>query len=177
MFEDKVKEKHEVEIVRISKYKIGGCLGCFKCQEVKGEPDCVQKDDANKIFDKMIQADAIVYATPLYCWSFTAQIKPLIDRHFCLVKGYGTLNHKSLIGNKSSALLVTCMGPIEGNCDAIQKIFSGFCEYSKLISKGNFILPFTTTPNEIGENGEEFQKNSQKQLKQIRSIYIKERAT
>ena len=96
---------------------------------------------------------------------FTAQIKPLIDRHFCLVKGYGTPDHKSLIGNKSSALLVTCMGPIEGNCDAIQKIFSGFCEYSKLISKGNFILPFTTTPNKIGENGEELSEKLAKAIK------------
>ena len=49
-----------------------------------------------------------------------SQIKPLIDRHFCLVKNDGTSDHKSLISGKPAALLVTCAGPIEANCDAIQ---------------------------------------------------------
>ncbi len=164
MFEDKVKADHEIEIIHITKYKVGGCLGCYKCQENKDEPGCVQKDDAPIIFDKMIQADAIVYATSLYCWSFTSQIKPLIDRHFCLVTDYGTPDHASLISDKPAALLVTCKGPIEGNTDAIQGIFGGFCEYAKLISKGNFILPFTSTPDEIGANGEELAENLAKAI-------------
>ena len=116
------------------------------------------------IFDKLIQADAIVYASPLYCWSFTSQIKPLIDRHFCLVTGYGTTDHATLISDKPAALLVTCMGPIEGNCDAIQSIFKGVCEYGKLVSKGNYILPFCTTPDEIGANGEELAENLAKAI-------------
>jgi len=164
MFEDKVKADHEIETIHITKYKVGGCLGCYKCQENKDEPGCVQKDDAPIIFDKMIQADAIVYATPLYCWSFTSQIKPLIDRHFCLVTGYGTPDHATLISDKPAALLVTCMGPIEGNCDAIQSIFSGFCEYGKLVSKGNYILPFCSTPDKIGANGEELAENLAKAI-------------
>ncbi len=164
MFEDKVKANHEIEIINISKYKIGGCLGCYKCQEKIDEPGCVQKDDASIIFDKLIQADAIVYASPLYVWSFTSQIKPLIDRHFCLVTGYGAPEHASLISGKPAALLVTCMGPIEGNCDAIQHIFNGFCEYAKLAPKGNFILPFCSTPDKIGTDGEELAENLAKAI-------------
>jgi multimeric flavodoxin WrbA len=159
MFEGNVERKHEVERINITQYKVGGCLGCLKCQERKGEPGCAQNDDALTIFDKMIQADAIVYASPLYCWSFTSQIKPLIDRHFCLVTGYGTPDHNSLIGGKPAALLVTCAGPIEGNCDAIQGIFSGFSDYTKLMAKGNFILPFCTTPDAIGDKGAELAEN------------------
>jgi multimeric flavodoxin WrbA len=125
----------------------------MKCKEKKDEPGCVQKDDALTIFDKMIQADAIVYASPLYTWSFTAQIKPLIDRHFCLVSDDGTPQQDSLISGKPAALLVTCAGPIEGNCDAIQEIFDGITGYLKLKGKGKFILPFCTTPDEIGDQG------------------------
>ena len=153
MFEDKVGNNHEVERLNVTKYNVGGCLGCYKCQENKDEPGCVQKDDALTIFEKMIQADAIVYASPLYCWSFTSQIKPLIDRHFCLVTGAGTPDHDSLISGKPAALLVTCAGPIEGNCDAIQSIFTGFTDYAKLMAKGNFILPFCTTPDDISAEG------------------------
>jgi multimeric flavodoxin WrbA len=159
MFEDKVGKEHEIERINITRYKIGGCLGCYTCKEVKDEPGCVQKDDALVIFEKMIRADAIVYASPLYCWSFTSQMKPLIDRHFCLVSGDGTAEHDSLISGKPVALLVSCAGPVEGNCDAIQRIFAGFTDYLGLSAKGNFILPFCTTPDAIGDEGFELAAN------------------
>jgi multimeric flavodoxin WrbA len=53
-------------------------------------PGCVQKDDAFSVFERMMAADALIYSSPLYCWDFPAQMKALIDRHFCLVTGYGT---------------------------------------------------------------------------------------
>jgi multimeric flavodoxin WrbA len=155
LFEKEVETDHQVERIHITQHKVGGCLGCYTCQKKKDEPGCVQKDDALTIFGKMMESDAIVYASPLYCWSFTSQIKPLIDRHFCLAKGYGTPDHQSLLSGKPAALLVTCAGPIEGNCDAIQRIFSGFSEYVMLAMKGNFILPFCTTPDAIGDEGKE----------------------
>jgi len=164
MFEDNIGKKHEIERINITRYKVGGCLGCYKCKEKKDEPGCVQKDDALIIFDKMIQADAIVYATPLYCWSFTSQIKPLIDRHFCLVSDAGTPDHDSLISGKQAALLVSCAGPIEENCDAIKRIFAGFTDYLKLTAKGNFILPFCTTPDAIGDEGSELAANLAKAI-------------
>jgi multimeric flavodoxin WrbA len=153
MFEDSVIKSHEVERIDINQHKVGGCLGCYKCQEKWDEPGCVQKDDALAIFEKMIEADAIVYASPLYCWSFSSQIKPLIDRHYCLVTGYGTPDHNSLVGGKRAALVMTCAGPIEGNCDAIRSIFSAYCEYAKMTTIGDFILPFCTTPDAIGAEG------------------------
>ena len=153
VFEDEVNKHHEVERIDVNRHKIGGCLGCYKCQDKLDEPGCVQKDDALKIFDKMIEADAIVYASPLFCWSFSSHIKPIIDRHFCLITGYGTPEHNSLIWGKRAALLMTCAGPIEGNCDAIQSIFGAYCEYTKMTTMGNFILPFCTTPDAIGSEG------------------------
>ncbi len=174
MFEKIVEKNHEVERININQYKVDGCIGCYKCQEKKGEPGCVQKDDALAIFEKMIQADAIVYASPLYCWSFTSQIKPLIDRHFCLVSGYGTPEHESLLSGKTAALLVTCAGPVEGNCDAIQGIFSGISDYGKMIAKGNFILPFCTTPDAIGDNGAELAENLAKAITEITESPIAE---
>lgn len=153
MFEDKIQKRDNYERINITQYKVSGCIGCYKCKETDSEPGCVQKDDALAIFERMIQADAIVYASPLYCWSFTSQIKPLIDRHFCLASGEGTPDHDSLISGKLAALLVTCAGPIEGNCDSIKNIFKGFTDYLKLNSKGDYILPFCTTPDSIGDEG------------------------
>ena len=164
MFEDNARKNHEIERIDITRYTVGGCLGCYKCKEIKDEPGCVQKDDALTIFEKMIRSDAIVYASPLYCWSFTSQIKPLIDRHFCLVSDAGTSDQDSLVSGKPAALLVTCAGPDEGNCDAIKFIFAGFCDYLGLESKGNFILPFCTTPDAIGDEGSELAANLAKAI-------------
>jgi len=59
---------------------------------------------------------------------------------------------------------VTCAGPIEGNYDAIQGIFTGFTDYLKLMAKGNYILPFCTTPDAIGDKGSEMAENLAKAI-------------
>ncbi|MBQ3746501.1 MAG: NAD(P)H-dependent oxidoreductase, partial [Kiritimatiellae bacterium] len=41
---------------------------------------CVKKDDANELVEKMLSADSIVLATPVYFYSMDAQLKALIDR-------------------------------------------------------------------------------------------------
>ncbi len=153
MFEEIVSTGHEVDRINIIDYDVKGCLGCGKCQQKPDEPGCVQKDDAMDLFDRMMKADAVVYASPLYCWSFTSQIKPLIDRHFCLVTGYGTPEYKALLDGLPVALLVTCGGPVEENTEHIQGIFEGISAYGKCKTVGKYILPFCTVPDAIGEEG------------------------
>jgi len=68
---------HEVEKIRLADKKVGFCLGCYACQKLK---KCFQSDDANEIVEKMLSADVIVLATPVYFYSMDAQLKALIDR-------------------------------------------------------------------------------------------------
>ncbi|MDL2205715.1 flavodoxin family protein [Eubacteriales bacterium OttesenSCG-928-N13] len=58
---------------------INPCLGCYQCRAKKGTP-CVQRDEMSKVYDAFAQADAVVLASPLYFWSFSAQLKTAIDR-------------------------------------------------------------------------------------------------
>ncbi len=144
MFEEEMKSRgNEVERINITEYNINGCLGCGVCTGVLDNPGCVQKDDFSIIFDKMTQSDVIVYASPLTGWDISSQIKPLMDRHFCLVKGYSTENHKSLIENKQISLLITCGGPIEKNADIVQVFFDRFGSYAKGKVFGKYIVPFS----------------------------------
>ncbi len=149
---------HDVERVNIARHNVKGCLGCGVCQKKPDEPGCVQKDDAVSIFEKMMAADAVVYASPLYCWGFSSQIKALIDRHFCLVTGSGSPEYKSLIDGKRTALLVTCGGPIENNADLIQALFDRLNNYGNCNVVGKFVVPFCTTPDEIGDKAAETAK-------------------
>ena len=67
-----------VEKIRIADKKINYCKGCNYCSEHSAP--CVQKDDADEIIGKMVEADVIVLATPVYFYSMSAQLKTLIDR-------------------------------------------------------------------------------------------------
>ncbi len=53
------------------------CLGCFACQKTG---KCVIKDDMNEIVPKMEQADVLVFATPIYYYEMSGQMKTLLDR-------------------------------------------------------------------------------------------------
>ena len=68
---------HDVEKIRLAEKNVGYCSGCYACQKLK---KCVKNDDANEIVDKMLNADVIVLATPVYFYSMDAQLKALIDR-------------------------------------------------------------------------------------------------
>ena len=68
---------NEVEKIRVAEKKIGYCTGCYACRKTGV---CVQKDDARAVLDKMMAADVIVLATPVYFYTMCAQLKTLIDR-------------------------------------------------------------------------------------------------
>lgn len=69
---------HEVEKVFLKDRKIGYCLGCGACYN--GAQPCPQQDDAAEVVGKMVEADVIVMATPVYFYTLCAQMKTLIDR-------------------------------------------------------------------------------------------------
>ena len=71
---------HEVEKINVARVKVAGCLGCGACQKNGGI--CVQKDDMDEIRGKMLAADIIVLASPIYYYSMAAQLKLVIDRTY-----------------------------------------------------------------------------------------------
>lgn len=72
-----VESGHNVELIRIAERKIGFCKGCYACKK-KGI--CIIKDDMEEIIQKMIDADVIVLASPVYFYAMNAQLKAVIDR-------------------------------------------------------------------------------------------------
>ena len=68
---------NQTEKIFLRDKEIGYCTGCETCYDTH---KCVQKDDMAKILEKMIAADVIVMATPVYFYTMDAQMKTLIDR-------------------------------------------------------------------------------------------------
>ena len=143
LFENQVTQQgYDVDRINIVDYEVSGCLGCQACQKVRHEPGCRQQDDAVGIFERMMASDAVIYATPLYTYGFTAQMKALIDRQYCLVTGYDSPEYTSLLKGKRTALLVTCGGPVEENADLIQEAFDREGRYQEWNIVGKYVVPF-----------------------------------
>lgn len=71
---------HTVEKIRLRDLQINFCLACDACR--KNNNRCVQKDDMPSVLEKMIDADAVVLATPVYFYAMCGQMKTLIDRTY-----------------------------------------------------------------------------------------------
>ncbi|KPV64929.1 MAG: Iron-sulfur flavoprotein [Candidatus Bathyarchaeota archaeon BA1] len=71
------QEGAETEVVRLAGKEIKPCDACLTCRETK---ECHIKDDFPPIFDKMVEADGIILASPVYYGSATPKIMALIAR-------------------------------------------------------------------------------------------------
>lgn len=82
LFKGATEHDAEYEVVTLSKNKINICKACNTCQTEKHYLRCVfdGKDDVRSIFDKMADADIIVFATPVYIFGISGLMKIFLDR-------------------------------------------------------------------------------------------------
>ncbi len=77
-FEKGAKESgHKVDFICLRDYNLGYCKACYVCEQTG---KCFQKDGMDEINEKLIKADVIVFATPVYFYSMSGQLKVMIDR-------------------------------------------------------------------------------------------------
>ncbi len=95
-------------------FKVSGCLGCQKCQKTE-EFMCTVGDPLSKSVATLPQYDVVLFSTPLYWWSYTAQLKIFIDRMYSLGKFGGDSGYRMALAGKTLALIATGGGDIEDN--------------------------------------------------------------
>jgi multimeric flavodoxin WrbA len=120
----------DVEIFNVGSFTFTtcGCNSCRACQKLPGY-ECIIKDKAQPVLEKMIAADVIVMATPLYFFAMSAQMKVIVDRMFSLYKwdnAAGTM--KTCLKGKTLVLLASAFEAV--GLDALEKPFSLTAEYS-----------------------------------------------
>lgn len=77
-FADGAREAgHEVTEISLKGKTVGFCRGCLACQKTGR---CVIADDARPICDAVKDADVLVFASPVYYYSISGQLKALLDR-------------------------------------------------------------------------------------------------
>jgi multimeric flavodoxin WrbA len=68
---------HETELIILSELKISPCTSCGSCQKTG---KCIMIDDMQPMHKKLLEADCIVFASPIYFGGVSAQLKAFIDR-------------------------------------------------------------------------------------------------
>ena len=111
---------HITEKIVLKEKKINYCTGCGTC--LNGGKKCPQKDDMAEIFEKMIEADTIVMATPVYFYTMAAQMKTLIDR---------CCSRYTEISNKEFYFILTAA---DTNKKAMERTLEGFRGFTSCLT-------------------------------------------
>ncbi len=111
-------EGAEVERIYLPDYAITPCKECHGCDQTG---NCVILDDMQKIYPKLLEADVIILASPIFFYGVTAWAKALIDRSQALWARKYLLKDPSLgkEGKKRKGFLIS-VGATKG-----QKVFEG----------------------------------------------------
>lgn len=108
--------RHEIEKICVAEKNIGYCKACYAC---KNSGVCVIKDDMDEILQKMIDADVLVLASPVYFYSIDAQLKTLIDR---------TVARWLEVKNKEFYYIITMADEDVSSADTTLACFRGYAD-------------------------------------------------
>jgi len=148
MLKDRLQSKgHEMDSLFLDDFSVKGCRACNGCFTDKKKPYCVQKDDAQILFNRIEKADAVIYASPIYAFSFPAQIKAFLDRHYCLVTNPGLPSQSSVFEGKKVLMLATCCDPVENNAELVPVIFDRLFKRLKCTVAGKYIVESSYAPD------------------------------
>ena len=83
LFEGVIEAGGECESITLSELDIKMCTGCFTCQKDNHYLKCIfeGRDDAAKVYDKMRNADIIIFGTPVYIFNISGLLINFLDRY------------------------------------------------------------------------------------------------
>lgn len=118
--EEAQKDGATISNISLREKKIAPCNGCLKCTRTGR---CTIKDDMQEIYEKMIESDGIIWATPVYFWSMSGQTKVVMDRTYSL------LFPKLQLANKVGGLILVAA---TRGCVNTANIFQMYFSYNHM---------------------------------------------
>ena len=123
------------EMITLRDKDIKGCDGCRGCDKTG---KCHIKDDMVAIYPKLIEADGLIFGTPVYFWSVTGQAKVFMDRLVCL-------HRKNLLRNKVGGVIAVASS--SGHA-GVRDLYYSFFSATKIII-GDFVQGFSKDKGQI----------------------------
>jgi multimeric flavodoxin WrbA len=138
---------YETEKLYLYDYSISLCIDCRSCK--KGDYVCCIKDEMQIICSKMVEADVLVFGSPVYWYGPSAKMKMLVDRLRPFVE------NKKLEGKR--AVVVSPAAEGAGACGPLLEMFRLSFEYLKMEFVGE-VLVNAYNKGEIAENKQEMNR-------------------
>lgn len=110
----------EVGTIDATNVDVAPCLACDNCADGNG---CVFDDDTNEVIAAIEEADVLVFATPVYWWGITAQLKLIID------KMYSRCDAMKECSKKVGVIAIGEAEQEDPQYSLISKQFECICEY------------------------------------------------
>jgi len=130
--------KAETELYRVADKDIKPCDGCGACFKTGA---CHIQDDMQPLYDKMLEADGIVFGTPVYFYNMTSQGKTVIDRTIALMRPDRSL------ANKVGGIVV--VGGSLGLIDAVKDLY--FYMVTRQMLPANFVAAYAANEGDVNQ--------------------------
>ncbi len=134
---------HTCEMIDVCHANVHPCTGCIYCGY---EGPCAQKDDMEDIRKTLQQSDMVVFATPLYYYGMSAQLKTVVDR-FCAFNS--SLNSRHL----KSALLTVAWNADDWTFEALTAHYNTLVRYINFEDMGMILGYGCGTPSMTKRSG------------------------
>lgn len=109
----------EIDATALS-FTAPGCIGCQQCQRSEVFA-CALDDELAHSVASLAEYDVVLLSTPLYSWSYSAQLKMVIDRMYSLNKFGEDNTFRSVMTGKTMAIIATAGGPMEDNLELLER--------------------------------------------------------
>ena len=120
---------HECQIINVCEANVSPCRGCVRCGY---EGPCSIKDGGERIKQALLSSDMVVFATPLYYFGMTAQLKAVVDR-FC------SYNSSLSSRNLRSALISVAWNSDDWTFEALTAHYRTLVRYLNLRDCGSIL--------------------------------------
>ncbi|NDW12640.1 flavodoxin family protein [Bacteroides sp. 214] len=143
---------HIVDRFDSGRKKVKGCIACDKCF-TRGTA-CAVKDDFEEVAPLIAQADTLVFSSPLYYFSFPAQIKSVIDRLYSFISSPEPLKIKETV-------LLACGGTSDlTDFEGMTKTYEKIVSYLTSEDRGQLLVPEVYDKGEINAKGQDYLKSA-----------------
>ncbi len=136
---------------------IAPCRGCGGCMKTGA---CVQKDDMQEIHENLREADAIIWASPVYFWSMSGLTKNALDRTYALL-----FPKLQLAGKIGSAIFVAG----GRGCVSASNPFHMCFSYNHMFA-AEFVTVYASAKGEIGKNAPALE-NARMMVQQMHALF------
>jgi multimeric flavodoxin WrbA len=134
---------HAVQSIRVPALDIAPCDGCGDCWKPAPVP-CVIRDDMDSVYPMLRAADVLVFATPLHFFGWSAPLKTLIDRLYCLAP-----KRRHSLKGKTVLLLATAADDtpaVFAGLKATWRLVAGYMKWKPL---GEVLVPGVAKEGDI----------------------------